>query len=173
MEDELRLKVRVVAHGDFIVCIPREPEKHIGRQWVPTGAYGPGRRHLRIGCVACDSKRMLGVSEEALALMARIQINRDAIGDLSWFKAADGRHSFSWLGSLCRLVHVPTCEAARDFSIHRDACTLVPNDVPAEAIAIITAVGGMPDKDRTSWKDPVGIAYTDEDLKNLSAEQEA
>lgn len=171
-DDELTMKVRVVAHRDFIVCVPREPEKHIGRQWMPTGAYGPERRHLRIGCVACDSKRMLGVSKEALGLMARIRVGRHAIGDLSWFRANDGRRCFSWLGALYRLVHVPTCEAARHFSIHRDACTIIPNDVPAEAKAVIRAVGGLLEDERTCWKDPAEIEYTDEDLKNMTRSEQ-
>jgi hypothetical protein len=164
------MKVRLVAHGEFLVCIPDEPEKDIGEMWVPSGSYGPERKHLRIGCVAIDTKNMLGVSEEALKLMDTIRRGHDSLGDIDWFpwdNESGKGHAFAWIGALYRLVHIPTCVSAQGFRNYRDACTIIPNEVPDDAMKAILA-GKDTKREPTIFREPGEVQYTDEDLKNLA-----
>lgn len=139
------MKVRIVAYKNRIVCVPSEPEKDIGNGWYPTGQG-------RLGCVITDTKKSLGISEEALKLMKSISPNRDAIGDISWWEVNDGTHAFAWWGSVHRVINPSTAEGDRDFKLTqtlRKACTIIPNDVPDEAKAVLDS-----EEDPHFWKEP-------------------
>jgi hypothetical protein len=141
------MKVRVVAYNNRIVLVPENPEQGINQEWWPTGG-------TRIGCVVGNTKANLGVSEEALVLMRKMRVCRDAIGDLNWWWCTDGTYAFSWIGPIHRIVDPDTSEAARGFEIFRDQCTIIPNDVPPEAIAVID------DHPRNyAWREPHAVAY--------------
>lgn len=127
------MKVRVVAYKGKIVIVPIDPEKGVEDGWYPTGRG-------RIGCVVLDTKKTLGVSEEAFELMRKVQRNRDAIGDISWWECDDGTHAFSWCGSIHRVISPEDAEGDRDFHVHNRlwaACTKIPNEVPEAAKLMI------------------------------------
>lgn len=62
------LKVSVVAYKNKIVTIPQDYEKDTGKEWWPTG----GKTGGNLGCVLGDSKKMLGISKQALDLMRKL-----------------------------------------------------------------------------------------------------
>jgi len=93
------LKVSVVAYKNKIVIVPRIPEKDTGKGWYPTG----GRTGDNLGCVLCDSKKTLGISQEALDLMHRVKRNHDDIGDLGWWRCDDGNSHFLGGGQFTEL----------------------------------------------------------------------
>ncbi len=164
----MTLKVRVVAHGEHLVIVPHEPEHGIGADWMPAGAFGPQREHAHVGSILFDSKAMLGVSEEALALLSTLAGDPKPrpgygsdLGELSWNRTTDGRYAFGWRGPVYALMRASECDLDVEFRVHRETCTIIPNDVPDQALAAIKA--GR----RRMWKDPAEIAYTDEDVLNL------
>ena len=128
------MKVRVVAYKGRIVIVPSEPEKDIDNGWFPTGQD-------RLGCVLLDTKKNLGVSAQAFALMREIHRSRnpDATGDLAWWATDDGTYVFGWSGSIHRVIH-PMLAEARDFHVTdelRKHFQLIPNRVPRAAMRVI------------------------------------
>lgn len=143
------MKVRVVAYKEHLVIVPHEPEKGIEDGWYPTNNH-------RMGCVVTDTKKTLGVSEEAFELMKLIQRNHDAIGDIGWWECDDGTYAFSWFGSVHRIIDPHTSEGDRTFRVLpslKNACTIIPNDVPEEAKAAADLAEAQ-DKEIYSWKEP-------------------
>jgi hypothetical protein len=129
------MKVQVVAYKGSIVFVPSNPTEGIGKTegWYPTGDG-------RLGCVVTDTKKQLGVSEEAFALMKDIKRNHDAVGDISWWECDDGTYAFAWWGSIHRVLNPDSAEGDRDFRVTpslRSACTIIPNEVPEAAKAAI------------------------------------
>jgi len=142
---EKDIKVLVVAYKNRIIIIPHEPEKGIGDGWYPTGK-------TRFGCVLLNTKNRLGVSNKAFQLMEKIRPNKDAIGDISWFKCSDGTYAFSWFGSIHRVINPYTAEGSRYFrvsSILKRNCIIIPNNVPNAAKQKIDA-----DPNTFSWAEP-------------------
>jgi hypothetical protein len=140
-----KLKVKVVAYNDRIVIVPLEPDKDLGDGWFPAGGG-------RIGCVLLDTKKSLGLSEEALALMPRMKRNHDDMGDLDWFACHDGTYAFSWFGVIHRVIDPENSERARNFFVSdrlKSHCTIIPNDVPEAAKLAIDA-----DSSAYSWAEP-------------------
>jgi hypothetical protein len=116
--------VRVFASGPFLLFCPSEAKKT--RDFYPTNNRG------NLGCVLINSKKQLQVSEEALKLMEKIQLNGGSLGDISWWKCEDKTCAFSWFGAIFRIMDYKDCEGDRDFRIHRDHCTIIPNDLTKE-----------------------------------------
>jgi len=144
------LKVRVVAYKGLIIIEPIEPENNVGKEfgWVPMG-------QTRIGSVICDTNKYLGVSREAFELMKQIKQGSDCIGDISWFLCSDGTWAFSWFGPIYRVINPDTAIGDRDFKVTDillSTCTIIPNEVPAEATELIDAQGST-----TIWKNQDGI----------------
>jgi hypothetical protein len=127
------MKAKVTAYKGILVIEAQEPEKP-DPDWVP---IGPGK----IGCVLCNTKKNLGVSEEALALLALVKRSRDAIGDVDWWAADDGTKVFGWLGGFCRILRPTEIEGSRDYTVFREDCIVIPNDVPEEARKAIDQAG--------------------------------
>ena len=65
------------------------------------GVLYPAEGH-RMGVVLIDSKKHLGVEEQAVPvlkkLFAKAGCSSDGFGDIDWYKAEDGLYTFSWLG---------------------------------------------------------------------------
>lgn len=140
-------KVRVYAYEDKIVFVPNKPEEDISvDRWWPTSPETGG-------CVLMDSKKDLATSLEALFLMQTVKKNRDAIGDLNWWKCDNGQYAFSWWGPLFRVVDPDTSEAARDFRVHEDQCAIIENALPPEVLAGLKAMAPS----AIHWKEPTRI----------------
>jgi|GEM_PF-2010552 len=168
-EEEINLKVRVLAHEGNLVMVPLAPEEGIDDDWWPTGGD-------KMGCVVGDTRRRLGVSKEAIGLMRGIKRNRDAIGDIGWWRCHDGTYAFSWWGPIFRIIHPNDAEGSRDFATHPDQYVEIPNDVPPEVIEGCrkAAAGEMLLSGKaaeTMWKMPFKIEpnpYEDESSKESS-----
>jgi hypothetical protein len=157
-QNSSELKVRVVAYEGLIIIEPKDPENNVGKDfgWIPMG-------QTRIGSVLCDTKKRLGVSHQAFELMRKIQVGRDCIGDIDWFACDDGTYAFSWFGPIYRVINLETSIAARSFHIIDkllETCTLISNDVPAEAVELIDRLG----RSVVTWKDQAGINLPEETL---------
>jgi hypothetical protein len=146
------MRVRVVAYNGFLIMCPTNVEEK-DEEWVPT------ENGRTMGCVLLDSKKNLGVSDEALELMRQVPVGRDAIGDIDWWavidpKGGEEKFAFSWFGSIFRIIHAESSESARGFRPRRSHCTIIPNDVPPEAKALIDSEG----VDAFSWNQPDAVA---------------
>lgn len=138
-------KVTALAYEGHIIMVPHEPELDVEKEWWPVNDAG------RLGSVLGDSRRQLACSKEALDLMRSVRRNRDAIGDLGWWLCADGTYAFSWFGALYRVLDPKTVEGDRDFRVHEQQCTVVPNEIPEgmlEEIRVAVAEG------RDLWREP-------------------
>jgi hypothetical protein len=121
------LKVKVTAHGDYVVIEPFqfEEEKDV---FYPVGDG-------KIGTVLIDTEKYLGMSEEAVKILKKIKKSHDDIGDVETFKSVKG-DCFSWMGGIYGLFNVTTAEGDRN-GIIDIAHVTIPNDVPEKAMAII------------------------------------
>lgn len=163
-EEEIDIKVRVLAHEGNIVVIPEAPEDGINDNWWPTGGD-------KLGCVVGDTRRRLGVSKEALDLMREVKLGRDSLGDIDWWRCDDGTYAFSWWGAICRIIRPRSDEGARTFKVHPGEYVEIPNDVPAEIVEGCrkSDANEMLDEEgkpfRTAWGFPLTIEpdpYTNE-----------
>jgi hypothetical protein len=152
-----KIKVRVVAYKDRLVIVPKDPEKDITnkrpRLWWPTG----GTNRNILGCVLGNSQTMLGVSEEAIQVMRKVQCGHDAIGDLDWWKCDDGTYAFSWWGPIHRIVKPPAM-AARGFKVQEGQYIKIVNQVPTAAKKVIDAFKPG-EKETAAWKEPYFLEY--------------
>ena len=93
-----------------------------------------------IGQVIHGLKDQLGVSKEALKLLAQIGKSRDSIGDVDCFKSDDGNLNFCWLGGTHKLINVTPGNALGSSTYvaptEKDV-TVIPNEFPAEAKAVV------------------------------------
>lgn len=135
--------VDILAHKHQLVLAPSQIEET--PHFVPTGKN-------RIGCVLLDSKTHLRISAPALKLLSTLPVNRDAIGDVSWWKCDDGKTAFSWIGALYRVIDTRTAEAARGFQIFDGAYTLIPNRIPKSVLEGIAKTG-----EEGYWREPLSI----------------
>jgi len=137
--------VNIFAIDGKIVFCPSSHKKNKG--FFPTG-------NDNLGCVVINSKEMVKVSKEALSLMRRIRKNRDAIGDIGWWKCDDGKFAFSWFGAIYKVMDPKTAEGDRDFNVHEDQCTIIPNSPPQEVI------DGMKIKNNYGmWRKPFSLSF--------------
>jgi len=140
-----KLKVRVVAYKGKLIIIPDKPNEDVENGWYPTGGD-------RLGCVLEDSTR-LGVSFAALEIMRLIRLNRDAVGDIDWWRCDDGKYAFSWWGPVFRIIDPERDEAARGFRPYEKECSIIPNEVPEEAKHMLSRQPMS-----VWWKEPLEIA---------------
>lgn len=141
------MKVKVVAYKNRLVVVPEAPEKDIDKDWWPTGGG-------RSGCLLGDSEALLGISAEAFQLMKEIPRNDDERGDIGWWKCTDGKYVFSWGGPIHRVIDPDKSEGDKDFRVRKGKFTLIPNEVPAEAVFAIDK-----NPDALSWKEPNQVVY--------------
>lgn len=139
--------VEVFAYKNFVIFAPSTPEE--GKQWWPTTDDG------RMGCVVGDSKKALRISQEALDLLNRIPAGRDCIGDIDWFKCDNNQYAFSWFGGIYRVIDtrdMGVC-GARDYRIHPEQCTVIPNNPTKEMIAGAKKAA----ETMWTWKSPFSV----------------
>lgn len=164
-QEDIDIKVRVLAHDGNIVIVPEAAEEGIMDRWWPTGGN-------RMGCVVEDSRRRVGISKEAIDLMRGIKTGRDSIGDIDWHWCVDGTYAFGWWGAIYRIIRPHEDIGARDFKVHPGEYVEVPNDVPpevAEGYRKAKAGEVLDDEGEsweTAWRMPVCIEpdpYVNED----------
>lgn len=68
------------------------------------------------GQVIANTKANLGVSQEAIDLMATVKRGRDSIGDIDWFKLAAGGHAFGWIGGPKAIKQASEIETSRQWN---------------------------------------------------------
>ena len=125
MSAEDKLKVKLTVHRDVLVIETISPEEEDYPGWTP---IGPGK----IGCVIANTRKALGVSEEALEWLRGVQRSNDAIGDVDWWACNDGTKAFAWLGGVYS-VKSRNSEGSRMYEVFPDDCVRIPNTPPQEA----------------------------------------
>ena len=77
-----------------------------------------------------DTKRNLGMSQEAFELLHAMRPSHDDIGDVDLWKCADGTTAFAWFGGFKHIIKMSNASASRNFN--PDACVRdfiqIPND---------------------------------------------
>ncbi len=125
------MHARITAHKGILVV-------ELVRNQVTADAGRSSLDKLRnLGTIVHDTRRYLGVSDEALALLKVVKRGLDRIGDFAWFRSDDGMDHFAWLGGPKRLVDPKEVATARSYEIL--AHQVIPNDVPEGARAAIEA----------------------------------
>ncbi len=125
------MRVSITCYKD-ILCIETHPPFEKDDIFIPSGEG-------RIGCVLLNTKDNLGISNAALKLLRKIPKSRDAIGDVMWWPAADGKYAFGWLGGPHSLKDPETCEGDRSFAVRDGQFTAIPNQPPIDAKRAINA----------------------------------
>ena len=126
----MTLLAKVTAHRGILIL---EGFEGNDPHWLPDGGS-------RIGCVVLDTKNHLGVSEEALQILDKIERGDDDLGDVDWWACDDGTKAFGWIGPRQRLLSPDHASVSRNHKVFRDDCTVIPNDSPQEAIEAIDEV---------------------------------
>ncbi len=143
----MSVKVRVTAHRGHLI-IDTEPPFEQTEEFVPNGDG-------KIGCVLVGTKELLGVSEEAIALLGKVSKVRDAIGDLMWWRTDDGKACFGWLGGVKAIKKASDAVGDRDYAVREGEYVSIPNEPDPEAAAIID---GWLDDDNDEGSDSEGTA---------------
>ena len=127
----MELKAKVTAHGDYIIIEPLQFEKD--ESFIPVG-------NGQVGTTIINTAEFLGMSEEAVANLKRIKKSGDDIGDISTWKSGE-KGCFAWIGGLYGLFDVTKVSGDNEGIIDIDHVT-IPNDVPEEALKIVTERSG-------------------------------
>lgn len=126
----MTLAAKITAHKTFL-AIELIAEKSIKGK-LTLSFDNPGC----IGQIIHGLKDQLGVSKEALELLAKIGKSHDDLGEVDCFKSGDGNLNFGWMGGGKKLVNV---EDGNDLGsstytvLTAKDVTVIPNDFPAEA----------------------------------------
>ena len=125
------MHARITAHKGILVV------ELVHNQVTEDGGRSSPDKLRNLGTIVHDTRRYLGVSNEALALLKVVKRGLDRIGDFAWFRSDDGMDHFAWLGGPKRLVDPKEVATARTYEIlaHR----VIPNEVPEGAKAAIEA----------------------------------
>lgn len=149
----MKHKVTVYAYDKaHLIIVVDNPHEDIRNDfWVP-------RSQETFGCVLCDARpSTLAFSPEAIELLKKISIGRDAIGDVDWFRTRmDGKppgFAFSWFGPISRIVNVKSAVAARDFRVYDQSYSFVENYVPSD-IERKVAAALKADSDNACYEPP-------------------
>ena len=125
------MKVKVTAYEGYLAIETLPPFTETD-EFIPAGG-------TRFGCAIFDTKKNLGVSQEALDLLKIMKKSRDAIGDIQWFPSTEGK-VFGWLGGPLVIKKAADRETCRDTEVFAEDCTIIPNDTPQAAIDAINAL---------------------------------
>jgi hypothetical protein len=120
------LKTKITAYRGRLI-IDTDMEKDC------TEFLGLGSGH--IGCILSHTKKHLGVSAEAIALMKTVEKGSDSLGDLMWW--GGDFMIIGWTGNPCRVMDPAKAETDRDFEIRGGHYIEIPNDVPDQYAALI------------------------------------
>jgi hypothetical protein len=126
------MKVKITAHMGQLVIETTPP-------FTETDEFFPDSP-TRFGCVVRDTRKNLGVSEEALELLGSIPPSPDDVGGVMWFASKDGNHNFGWMGGPLCLMDPKEMDGDRDYRVYRDECVVIPNDPPSEAVVVINRI---------------------------------
>lgn len=124
MSDDV--KVHITKYENYLIIKTIKPEKD--ENFIPAGGN-------KIGCVLIDTKKHLGMSDEAFNLMKEIKKSGDDIGDFDTWETDKGQ-CVGWLGGTHRLVDVSKCESSNKGIIDIEYIS-IPNNVPPEALEAI------------------------------------
>lgn len=141
--DMTQIKVKVTEYKDTLVIETLKPEKD--KDFIPVTEPG------KVGSVLINTGKLLGISDEALWFMQRLRKSGDAIGDVDAWITADGRHCFSWLGNLHKVV-MPDATLSKTGFQHINYIK-IPNKPPKgarEAIDVYLLQKGDEDADSCS-----------------------
>jgi hypothetical protein len=125
------MHARITAHKGILVV------ELVQNQVTEDGGRSSADKLHNLGTIVHDTRRYLGVSNEALALLKVVKRGLDRIGDFAWFRSDDGMDHFAWLGGPKRLVDPKEVATARTYEIL--AHQVIPNEVPEGAKAAIEA----------------------------------
>lgn len=125
------MHARITAHKGILVV------ELVQNQVTADGGRSSPDKLRNLGTIVHDTRRYLGVSNEALALLKVVKRGLDRIGDFAWFRSDDGMDHFAWLGGPKRLVDPRGVATARTYEIL--AHQVIPNEVPEGAKAAIEA----------------------------------
>ncbi len=132
--------VKVTAYKSFIAIELLATKSIKGKTGMTLSIDNP----QCIGQVIHGLKDQLGVSKEALALLAKVGKSRDSIGDVDCFKSDDGNLNFCWIGGTHKLVNVtPGNDLGSSTYVaptEKDV-TVIPNDFPNEAKSLVDKEG--------------------------------
>jgi len=82
----------------------------------------------------------LGVSEEALEWLKKVNRSNDAIGDVDWFKSNAQGYCFAWIGG-SKSLFVAGIEGSRHYEVPvPGGYVVIPNDAPEGARKFLDAV---------------------------------
>ena len=90
------MKVKVTEYKNVLIIETLEPEKD--KDFIPVTEPG------HIGNVLKNTKKHLGISEEALKFIKGLKSSGDDIGEIDLWKTENGKSCFGWMGPLSRLV---------------------------------------------------------------------
>jgi hypothetical protein len=120
------IKVQVTAHSGYIIINTIKPDKD--KNFVPNG-------NGRVGCVLTNTKKHLGMSNEAFKLLKTVKKSGDDIGDVMAYHSGD-QDIFGWLGPVKRLVN-PVRSESDSTGIQDIEYIEIPNKPPLEAVMAI------------------------------------
>jgi hypothetical protein len=120
---------KVTAHRGFLIfelLVDKSNEE------VATNLDRPGN----LGQVIMNTKKNVGISDEAMALLKTVKNSYDAIGDVDFFATVDEKNAFSWLGGPREIKDPKSIEGARNTNWDLPYIK-IPNEPPAGAIEVI------------------------------------
>lgn len=83
------------------------------------------------GQVICNTKKNLGISQEAFALLKEVRRGDEGAGDLDWSRTGDGQAVFGWKGGRCAIFTPQSCQGSKKFKV--GGYVVIPNEVPEGA----------------------------------------
>lgn len=138
MRDRLEMRVAVGEYRGYIVVEALKPEEKAD-VFYPAGGS-------RIGCVLLDTRKHLGISKRAYALMTQVRRGHDDLGDLDAFETRDkrtnkltGKWCFAWIGPVINCINSAEAETARDCDMYRLPHNTIRNYVRSEVKRLIDA----------------------------------
>lgn len=128
MSDENRPSTRITAHRGHLVIECDLTER--SERYIPAGGG-------QIGCTLLGiDASLLGISVEAMEELRKVGRSRDDIGDISIWRANDGRWCAGWLGPRWKILR-PGSESDRQGLELDVPHAVIPNDVPPDAAQAI------------------------------------
>ena len=133
-----KVLVEVTAYKGYLIlrAVMEDPSMKTD-EWVPYDGANT------IGCVVLNSKKNVGISDEALKLLRMVKKSRDDIGDVDWWKCNNGPCAFSWLGGWKAVKRADdgNLEGSRNYRVFDGEFQSIPNNIDLEAKAFIDKKG--------------------------------
>jgi len=121
------MKTKITEYEGFICINTEDPSAN--ESFIPSGGS-------QLGCLIMDSKKLLGVSKEALELLKKVKKSHDAIGDLmSW--GDKEKWFFGWLGGAKRILDPENATGDRGYDPNNLQYVGIENETTDEFKVII------------------------------------